>query len=1442
METRLQECGPAAPGWAVTAEGDCLILSLFRVPLWPSVLSLEKNLLDAATPMRRINLVFLAGLVIALAVFGGASYLVRSYQLRRNASVLLDRARSAEADKDLGKAAESLSQYLSIKSQDGLTWAWYARVVDQQTPQGRGRADVYLVHEEALRFQPGDPQLERKCADLALELERYSDARRHLQLLHSRAPKDSHGEPADAELEDLLGQCDRGESKLAEAEGWFRKAIAHEPRQVDTYDRLARMLRTELRQPEKADPLIERMVKANPKSARAYLNRWRYRSEFLPKADPRDVQQALQLDPDDTDVLLEAAVVSEQKGDLAAARDYLRKGLKLAPRSTSFPLALARLELRDGHPDRAETVLREAVEASPQPELWYLLADILISLGKIEGKDQAGDYIDRLRDSGLLREGYVQFLEARVLVQRQQWPAAVSKINTARALLASDPQSMARLNLMLADCYGRLGLADQRLAALQQAAGAEATGGVAGPALADELARSGKLDEAVKIHLQLVDRRPESRLDLVRLSIRKALRQPRKQRDWQEVEQRLQQAEKALPGKTEELTLLRSELLAAQGRAEEARTLVEAARTKDPRNVRYRVALASIAQTQGNAALAMQILDQAEKELGPSLDLRLARLSSWISRGGAEAKAAIAELARTRTQLPPADQPAFLELLARAAYRLGELPLARKSLRELLGLQPDNLEVMMGLYDLALEANDLAEAGGLVAQIRRVEGEEGTHWRYGQALYLITLARRGDTKGLQLAQTLVSEIVARRGDWWGGPVLRGEIAEIKGDLDAATSDYLRAIELGNSKPSLARRLVGLLNQRQEFDQIDRVVQILEDRGVTLEELTVVQALNAIRKRDYDRGVTLARQAFPETSSRASDHLSLGRILVSAGRLEEGGKELRRAVELGPELPDAWLAYVQCLVQAKQLDQAKAAVEAARKAIPADRSTNTLAQCIALVGDAKQAEALFQQALAAHPGDSTTLRLAAGFYLDQQHKDQAQPLLTKLVDPKTGASTADVAWANRARGLIGLGAGRLGGIDQALGLIEQNLKSNPYDFDDRRLRAILLSVRTSRRREAIRQLEALDTSNLLGPDDQFLLAYLYNAEGQQDRYRTEMLKILAGKEKNPRYLAHFIGFLIGRNELDQAGRWLAQLKRQEPDGLTTFELEAGLLKASKRDQGLLPFLQARARQHPDQIGAVARLLDQFGFARQAEDAYRADIARAPKEPELALALASFLARQHRLDESMDILKKAWTTCPPERVALLAIGIYDIPSANEAQKSQIEAWLVEAIQKRPEAAGLLPKLAAIRLRQGRFDEAETLFRQTLASDSENPQALNDLAWVLTHRLPGNSQEALELINRAIEVAGENPALLDTRAVIFLQMRQPARAIDDLGRALALRPSSRASYFHLARAHLMARNEAESRKALQRAEELGLKLETVDPLERESYQKLRQELSPR
>ena len=94
--------------------------------------------------------------------------------------------------------------------------------------------------------------------------------------------------------------------------------------------------------------------------------------------------------------------------------------------------------------------------------------------------------------------------------------------------------------------------------------------------------------------LPIVERKPELRLDLVRLLIQKTSRQPRDQRNWQEVERALVQAEKALPRETEKLVLVRVDLLLAQNRLANALSVLSSAQAKDPRNLQYRLALARL--------------------------------------------------------------------------------------------------------------------------------------------------------------------------------------------------------------------------------------------------------------------------------------------------------------------------------------------------------------------------------------------------------------------------------------------------------------------------------------------------------------------------------------------------------------------------------------------------------------------------------------------------------------------------------------------------------------------------------------------------------------------------------------------------------------------------------------------------------------------------------
>src|SRR5208337_2435539 len=311
--------------------------------------------------MRKLHIGFLVGFIMVLGLCGGGMYLLHRAQMRRNASSLLDRARTAETGGNLTRAEESLALYLGLKRDDSAAWAWYARLTEERTKDKRGRERVFLINEEALRKNPDDRKLERRCTELAIELERHNDARRHLIHLNDAIQADPEKAAEAADLEDLLGQCDRPESKFDEAERHYRKSIALDSTRVVTFDRLARLLRQDVKQPEAADRAIEEMLKANPKSALAHVNRWRYRREFGPAADGSDIALALKLGPDEAEVLVAAAELARQSKDLVGARKHVDRGLDRHPEDARFYLMAAELELAENHAERAESILRHGI-------------------------------------------------------------------------------------------------------------------------------------------------------------------------------------------------------------------------------------------------------------------------------------------------------------------------------------------------------------------------------------------------------------------------------------------------------------------------------------------------------------------------------------------------------------------------------------------------------------------------------------------------------------------------------------------------------------------------------------------------------------------------------------------------------------------------------------------------------------------------------------------------------------------------------------------------------------------------------------------------------------------------------------------------------------------------------------------------------------------------
>ena len=342
---------------------------------------------------------------------------------------------------------------------------------------------------------------------------------------------------------------------------------------------------------------------------------------------------------------------------------------------------------------------------------------------------------------------------------------------------------------------------------------------------------------------------------------------------------------------------------------------------------------------------------------------------------------------------------------------------------QLVQRRPFDLSLRFSQFELALQAGDQAGVESTLEGIRALENRlesadqnGGPVWRCGRARFLIWLATREATgpivkEQLDEASRDLADAGRRRPFWSSVPLAEAEIAELVGNPDGAIKGYLRSIELGNHGLGVIRRAVQLMFDRRRYDEADDLIRKLQEQGLLSEDprLQRLAAAVSLKVNNPVKALDLARKAIPANSKNYRDRLWLGRILWAAGEPLKAEPELRRAVELAGNAPDAWITLVQFLARTGQKDQARAAIKRAQAQLPGDRAPLALARCFTEVGEVAQARAQLQAALAARPDDLATLRAAASFALATRAVSDAEANLRKIIDLK-GKAPDDADWA------------------------------------------------------------------------------------------------------------------------------------------------------------------------------------------------------------------------------------------------------------------------------------------------------------------------------------------------------------------------------------------------------------------------------------------------
>src|SRR5262249_49659953 len=367
-----------------------------------------------------------------------------------------------------------------------------------------------------------------------------------------------------------------------------------------------------------------------------------------------------------------------------------------------------------------------------------------------------------------------------------------------------------------------------------------------------------------------------------------------------------------------------------QNKPTEGRKLVEEARSRKPKQIEFHTALAGLCLREGDSKGAFAVLQQAEQQAGDNVELRSAWAWYWVNERVAaplpEASKALANLVQDLDKFPPEGRLRLLEEVSAACNRVGD---GRQALAlwDQLARQPqcqNDLRVQFGLAELALQVGDDTLVRRGLDEVQRIEGGAGTSWRLGEALRLVR--RSGDAEALQAARAHLDAAAAARPGWITLHVARAELEERAGRTEPALNEYREAINRGDRSPRVVRRMVELLNKRQRFREAAQIIREMKRQAPLSEELQRLEVDVALRNHGASSPVERALDLVNPDSNGYREALWLGQVLSESGqRREQAERHLRRAVELGQNVPETWVVLVEFLAARRRFEQAEAEI-------------------------------------------------------------------------------------------------------------------------------------------------------------------------------------------------------------------------------------------------------------------------------------------------------------------------------------------------------------------------------------------------------------------------------------------------------------------------------------------------------------------------------------
>ncbi|MBS0446953.1 MAG: PEP-CTERM system TPR-repeat protein PrsT [Proteobacteria bacterium] len=690
----------------------------------------------------------------------------------------------------------------------------------------------------------------------------------------------------------------------------------------------------------------------------------------------------------------------------------------------------------------------------------------------------------------------------------------------------------------------------------------------------------------------------------------------------------------------------------------------------------------------------------------------------------------------------------------------------------------------------------------------------------------------------------------------------------KSDVAGARAAYEKALAQKASYVPARVSLISLLLATHDLAAAQAQTEELRKSFPRHPQTLYFDAQLAYLKGENDKARDLTQQLLKIGPDNAKVLQLAGAVAYNAQSLLQADNYLGKALQISPDLPIARAILAQTQLRAGEPAKALATLEPLMSASEPDAEAFSLAgEAYLQAGQLKLAEANFARAAKLNPRDSKSRTALALTQMTDRNVDSTFAELRSI------ASQASDTYADLALVSASLRRNDLDGALAAIAVIEKKQPDRPL-APNLRGRVYLLRKDAAQARASFERALAIDPVYVPAASSLADLDLAENKpEAARKRFEAVLasdpknvrallaiagLKARAGASKEE--IADALSSAVKLNPADVAPRLLlvdhylsnkdnekALLAAQDgtaalPESLELLDALGRAQLASGEPNQAISSFNKLAGLKPDAPEPYLRLASVYmatNNAAGAEQSFKRALAIQPNLPAAQQGLAQVYAGTKRYDDALQLARSVQKQQPNDpsgyvleatieisrdrlaaasdayRKALdkgggtdVAMKLYSSLGAQH-KEADADAFAAGWLKAKPKDPGFLFYLGEVSLGRGDFAAAEGYFQRVIAINPDNAQALNNLAWVSAKL---GRPDALKQAQRANELMPNQPAFLDTLAMVLAAGNQIEQAITAEKKALALSANAPALRLALAKLYIQAGDKKAARSELE------------------------------